>query len=118
MPASRPKHKKQLSMSDIEDETAGEEPVISEEDLEEDFEPTAENRSPDPKQSNHSLVLSLAPLPELDSLEVATKAHPARSGSMGTVKIQRRARLAEKLREVFDVPGIEEVVAGKAKRDS
>ena len=36
MPASRPKHKKQLSMSDIEDETAGEEPVISEEDLEED----------------------------------------------------------------------------------
>ncbi|KIP06915.1 glycosyltransferase family 1 protein [Phlebiopsis gigantea 11061_1 CR5-6] len=30
---------------------------------------------------------------------------------MGTVKIQRRARLAEKLREVFDVPGIEEVVA-------
>jgi sterol 3beta-glucosyltransferase len=35
-----------------------------------------------------------------------------RNASMGTVKIQRRARLAEKLREVFELQGIEEVWAG------
>ncbi|KIJ45703.1 hypothetical protein M422DRAFT_251011 [Sphaerobolus stellatus SS14] len=36
-----------------------------------------------------------------------------RSGSMATVKLQRRARLASKLREVFEVEDIGEVVAGQ-----
>jgi hypothetical protein len=35
-----------------------------------------------------------------------------RSGSMATVRIQRRVRLAEKLKEVFDLEAIEEVWAG------
>ncbi|TFK57644.1 UDP-Glycosyltransferase/glycogen phosphorylase [Heliocybe sulcata] len=35
----------------------------------------------------------------------------ARSGSMATVRLQRRARLADKLKDVFDLEGIEEVVA-------
>jgi hypothetical protein len=35
-----------------------------------------------------------------------------RSGSMATVRIQRRVRLAEKLKQVFDLDGIEEVWAG------
>ena len=35
-----------------------------------------------------------------------------RAGSMATVRVQRRAKLACKLREVFDLDDIEEVVAG------
>ena len=35
-----------------------------------------------------------------------------RAGSVGTVRVQRRAKLASKLREVFDLTDIEEVVAG------
>ncbi len=36
----------------------------------------------------------------------------ARTGSMATVRFQRRAMLADKLREVFELEGIEEVRAG------
>lgn len=36
----------------------------------------------------------------------------SRSGSMATVRIQRRTQLAQKLKEIFDLPGIEEVRAG------
>lgn len=35
-----------------------------------------------------------------------------RSTSLATVKLQRRARLAEKLKEVFDVKEVTEVIAG------
>ena len=86
---------------------------MSEEDLEDDFEQTEYRHAADPQQSMHSPQMTLSPLPELDSLDLTTKSHPSRSGSMATVKLQRRARLAEKLREVFDVPGIQEVIAGK-----
>ncbi|EPQ61096.1 UDP-Glycosyltransferase/glycogen phosphorylase [Gloeophyllum trabeum ATCC 11539] len=34
-----------------------------------------------------------------------------RSGSMATVRLQRRARLADKLKDIFDLEGIDEVVA-------
>lgn len=111
-PTTRSKHRHPSGISDIEDEPIVEEPVMSEEDLEEDFEPSAEQQMSDSKQDKHSLRISLATLPELSTLESPTRSHPSRSGSMGTVKIQRRARLAEKLREVFDVQGIEEVIAG------
>ncbi|KAG9223145.1 hypothetical protein CCMSSC00406_0000166 [Pleurotus cornucopiae] len=36
---------------------------------------------------------------------------PIRTGSMATVRLQRRSLLAEKLREVFELDGIEEVLA-------
>ena len=36
----------------------------------------------------------------------------ARSGTMATVRIQRRARLAQKLKEIFDLDGIDDVWAG------
>lgn len=114
-PAARSKHKKMSSISDVEDEHTPEEPVLSEEDLEEDFEPIAEQQMSDSKQDKDNIRVSLAPLPELDILESSTRTNPTRSGSMGTVKLQRRARLAEKLREVFDVQGIEEVVAGNTR---
>lgn len=35
-----------------------------------------------------------------------------RAGSMATVRLHRRARLAEKLKEVYDLDGIREVWAG------
>ncbi|KAG8833095.1 Sterol 3-beta-glucosyltransferase [Serendipita sp. 399] len=35
-----------------------------------------------------------------------------RASSMATIKVQRRAKLAEKLKDVFDVPEIEEVITG------
>ena len=36
----------------------------------------------------------------------------SRTSSWNTIKLQRRVRLAEKLREVFELPDIEEVCAG------
>lgn len=36
----------------------------------------------------------------------------SRAGSLATVRLMRRARLAEKLREVFELPEVNEVVAG------
>ncbi len=38
--------------------------------------------------------------------------HPPRSGSMATVKLKRRTKLAEKLKEIFELDDIQEVVAG------
>ncbi|CAG7846562.1 Sterol 3-beta-glucosyltransferase; AltName: Full=Autophagy-related protein 26 [Serendipita indica DSM 11827] len=43
--------------------------------------------------------------------ELPTRTIMRRSTSLATVKVQRRARLAEKLKEVFDVPEIGEVIA-------
>ena len=37
---------------------------------------------------------------------------PSRAGSMTTVKVARRTRLAEKLKEIFDLEAIDEVLAG------
>ena len=87
-----------------DDDAATEEPILSEEDIDEDFEPTSSRNVLRTKQSLH---ISLPPLPELDASELSNTPHPARSGSMGTVKLQRRAKLAEKLRE--------EVVAGTSR---
>lgn len=109
LPPQRRKQGKVSSLSDAEDDVATEEPILSEEDIDEDFEPTSSRNAQRAKQSLH---ISLPPLPELDASELSNTPHPTRSGSMGTVKLQRRAKLAEKLREVFNVQGIEEVVAG------
>lgn len=111
LPQQRRKHRQVSSTSDADDDVM-EEPILSEEDIDEDFEPTSSRNAQRNKQSLH---ISLPPLPELDASELSVKSHPARSGSMGTVKLQRRAKLAEKLREVFNVQGIEEVVAGTSR---
>ena len=42
----------------------------------------------------------------------------ARSGTMATVRVQRRARLAQKLKEIFDLDGIDDVWAGACMRAS
>ena len=105
------------SVSDVEDEQPPEEPVLSEEEIEEDFEP-ANADAPDPRHDNRrSLQMTLPPLPELNTQGLPptkTKGPPSRSGSMATVKLQRRARLAEKLRDIFELTGIEEVIAGES----
>lgn len=103
-------------MSDVEDEPAPEEPVMSEEDVEEDFEPTASAAQGSKRDSRKSLHLSLPPPPNL-SLSQSREArshpsHPPRSGSMATVKLKRRTKLAEKLKEIFELEDIQEVVAG------
>ena len=41
-----------------------------------------------------------------------TRPPSSRTGSLNTIKLQRRARLTEKLREVFELPDIGEVYAG------
>ncbi|TCD70641.1 Sterol 3-beta-glucosyltransferase [Steccherinum ochraceum] len=104
---SRTEPQRMPSLSDAEDEPTPEEPVLSDEDIEEDFEP----QSFDLHQSSEgqSTSMTLPPLPELDPPERSSiKPVPARSGSMATVKIQRRARLAEKLRDIFELKGISE----------
>ena len=103
-------------MSDVEDEPAPEEPVMSEEDVEEDFEPTASAAHGSKRDSRKSLHLSLPVPPDL-SLSQSQEArphpsHPPRSGSMATVKLKRRTKLAEKLKEIFELEDIQEVVAG------
>ncbi|THH29724.1 hypothetical protein EUX98_g4467 [Antrodiella citrinella] len=106
---SRPEPHKH-GLSDIEDEPAPEEPILSDEDIEEDFEPTAHVSH---KSFRERLSITLPPLPELEpsALTGVTKPVPVRSGSMATVKVQRRARLAEKLRDIFELQGISEVIA-------
>jgi sterol 3beta-glucosyltransferase len=97
------------SVPDVpEQESEGATP--SEEELEpEDFEatsssPVAEHSASLPNQGLSSRNEERAPLPP--------RKFNLRTLSMGTVKVQRRARLAEKLKEVFELNGIEEVWAG------
>jgi sterol 3beta-glucosyltransferase len=78
---------------------------ISEELNEEDFELGG---------AEASTVKGKAPMP-MDAKIPLIQPHrglPLRVGSMATVRVQRRAKLASKLREVFDLSDIEEVVAG------
>lgn len=74
--------------------------------------------SPATTDTSHSLgsgvtspaMMTASPLsgipPRLNSIPTAT-----RQGSMATVRLKRKARLAEKLREVFGLKQVEEVVA-------
>lgn len=98
------------TVADTEDIPRTEEPesVMSDEELE-DFE------SPHPARPTfghkHNVSNSVSSISDVDGLS----SHPqsARSGSMSTVKVKRRARLAEKLRDVFELNGINEVISGK-----
>jgi len=97
-------------VTDREETPRPEEAVISDEELQDDFEPLDDTQhvsysdsQPGPSDSPTSIHQSVR----------GTHRHPpTRSGSMGTVKIQRRSRLAEKLRDIFELQGIQEVVAG------
>lgn len=95
-------------MVDRDETPRPEEVVVSDEELQDDFE------SPDDTQEA-SFEGSQSELPSASSDSTSEdhgRQQPSRSGSMGTVKLQRRSRLAEKLRDVFELQGIHEVVAG------
>jgi sterol 3beta-glucosyltransferase len=82
---------------------------------EEDFEQTTP-RPPDARRltlGQHALSVPAAR--QVGDSPELLKPSLARSGTMVTVRIQRRARLAEKLKEVFDLDGIQEVWAGERK---
>jgi sterol 3beta-glucosyltransferase len=84
---------------------------IEEEETEE--EDDFEESTPRPANTPPALITGIKGHPPdriLSSASLARTA-PTRTGSMATVKLQRQAKLADKLREIFDLPAIEEVRA-------
>jgi sterol 3beta-glucosyltransferase len=80
------------------------------EDDTQDFERTPQLPTPSPahlKRSMSQAVQSTNP----SSADFPQRIGPARTGSMATVRLQRRTGLARKLKEVFDLEEIEEVWA-------
>ncbi|KAI0670202.1 hypothetical protein C8Q78DRAFT_174503 [Trametes maxima] len=104
------------SVSDTEDGAASDGHPLSDADTEGDFEPHAPGQVMD---SSHGGRLSPEPIPGLegsipDIPELHTRERASsRAGSMATVTVRqnRRSQLAEKLREVFELDNIHEVVA-------
>ena len=103
------------SVSDGEDTQQPDDTLVSDGEAEGDFESPAEGLVTDP---SHSGRMSPETIPDLDtsvpSMPAVARRERAtsRSGSMATVRQDRRAQLAEKLRDVFDLGNINEVVAG------
>ncbi|KAJ4489644.1 glycosyltransferase family 1 protein [Lentinula edodes] len=80
-----------------------------------DFEETTP-KAPDPAAPSHLQLRSVSYVTQrqLGSSklpEVVAMSRSGRSGSMATVRLQRRTKLAEKLRDIFELDGIEEVQA-------
>ena len=89
---------------------SGETGTITEDDGEgEDFEETT------PRISHAPPPLQIDPRASVSSSRMSgqstIRSTPSRTGSMATVRVQRRNRLASKLKEVFELEGIDEVVA-------
>jgi sterol 3beta-glucosyltransferase len=73
-------------------------------------------KSPAANRSRKDRPIGLSPVLEHASPKFDIRHHAGRSGSMSTVqtvKPNRRARLAEKLADVFEISGINEVIAGE-----
>src|SRR4051812_3118499 len=93
------------------DEHTEEEPlediVGSDEELENDFEetPRIPDSVPTELASLGKVVPETADLAPFDAMR-------ERAGSMATIRLHRRARLAEKLKEVYELEDIREVWAG------
>lgn len=113
-PLARSRSRRGISLSLVALDTHNEE-VTSEtegvhsspEDLEaEDFErtPRVENSVPHyARQTSQAATVAASAVPKRMAM--------SRTGSMATVRLQRRAKLAEKLKEVFDLHDIDEVWA-------
>lgn len=85
---------------------------LSDEEVEQDFE---ESKTPEVRPSLSQQSQSLPPLGNRSinaSIINPFKFTSTRTGSMATIRLHRRARLAEKLRDVFELEGIKEVWAG------
>jgi hypothetical protein len=64
-------------------------------------------------------VTPIAAEPNLSGVRVMSPPnHPMRSASLATVRVTRRARLASKLREIFEIKEISQVLAGEVLRHS
>ena len=103
-------------MSDNDEGQRSDDVPPSDEDTEGDFESREGESITGP---SHSGRLSPETIPDLDSsvLDVHSGTRgTSRSGSMATVRQNRRAQLAEKLRDVFELSNINEVVAGELAR--
>jgi len=81
------------------------EDVSSDDDLENDFEET-----PRLQEAAPSHLAADAELPKTAE-ERLSQEHP---GGLATIRLHRRMRLAEKLKDVFELDGIDEVLAGKS----
>jgi sterol 3beta-glucosyltransferase len=93
---------------EVESET--EENLASDEEIEtEDFERTPQPSSSTP-QYVHKLTSSPVGTPGRSNV-FPRRTAMTRSGSMATVRLQRRTKLAEKLRDVFELKDIDEVWA-------
>jgi len=94
-------------------EEEGSDTLLSEDEAEaEDFEETPRPPSPRPAHIHHAHSEMPTQSNERHITSSLSRIIPSRVGSMTTVRFQRRAGLAEKLREVFELDGIEEVRAG------
>ncbi|KAI0757283.1 hypothetical protein C8Q80DRAFT_1265234 [Daedaleopsis nitida] len=116
--ASAPSHRAARSpdlpsLFDTEDTLTPDDNLVSDEDTEGDFEPGVRGFITD---RNHSGRQSPETIPDLDTstpdMTPATRYRDnSRAGSMATVRQNRRVQLAEKLRDVFDLHDITEVLA-------
>lgn len=87
--------------------------TLAEEGAEADFEPEHQGAAAElvPISPVHTIT-SIRSAGRRDG-EVDPRENQLRKPSMATVRLRRRARLAEKLREVFELKDIDEVVAGE-----
>lgn len=95
----------------IEEELAIDDTVVSDEEIEQDFEDTSHSSTSRPSLLSQQPILPSTPVESHDS--ILFKSMMTRTGSMATVKLHRRARLAEKLRDIYELDDIQEVWAGK-----
>ena len=111
---SRPRTPNLEAVADREETPRIEEAVVSDEELQDDFESQHDTHDTQSTSHDDSQPASLKSSSSIQQsiCEGHVKRQPSRSGSMGTVKIQRRSRLAEKLRDIFELQNIQEVVAG------
>ena len=91
----------EIFTSDTEEEERHYPTILSEE--EDDF---------DPPMIPTNLPTALKPTPSTPASRRPNKRFNT-TGSMATIRIKRRAQLADKLRDIFELKGIQQVVAGQ-----
>ncbi|KAI0662529.1 hypothetical protein C8Q70DRAFT_909134 [Cubamyces menziesii] len=103
------------TVSDTDESAASDERLTSDDDTEGDFEPSVPGQIVD---GDHTGRTSPEPIPGLDTsnsdipeMRAQRERANSRSASMATVRQNRRSQLAEKLRDVFELDDIHEVVA-------
>jgi len=107
-----PKHEIQAHSAVIEEELALDDTVVSDEEIEHDFEDASHpSTTARPSLLSHQTIPPSTPVETHDS--ILFKSMMTRTGSMATVKLHQRARLAEKLRDIYELDDIQEVWAGK-----